>query len=290
MKNILETMQPVTLAHQGIFNRYFTQYPPQCSEMTFTNIFCWTGIKNYRFCEYSDHLLVSYQRASESEPRFFPPVGEHQKDLMLEPLPGLRAYSWVRIPPILSEHLPQTASLVFDRDNSDYYYHVAELRTLNGKKYHGKRNFVRSFAELNPTVRALDASDAPACIELQDRWLLERDGDESAEEETIAVKAALRHFAVLPISGIVVELDGNLVGFAIGERLNCETFVEHHEKADRQFRGAYQYILHTLAEAIAQDAVFLNRGQDLGVPGLRKAKLSWQPAGLVRKYTLQACL
>jgi hypothetical protein len=291
MKNILEMMQSVRLAHRGIFDRYFAQYPPQCSEMTFTNIFCWAEIKNHRFCEYRDHLIVSYQRESESEPRFFPPIGEHPEYLMLEPLPGLRAYNWVRIPKVLSEHLPQTPSLVFDRDNSDYYYRVEELRTLNGKKFHGKRNFIRSFAELNPTVRALEARDAGACIELQERWLIQQGrGEKSAEEETVAVKAALRHFGALQITGIVVELDGNLVGFAIGERLNSETFVEHHEKADRGFRGAYQYILHTLAKTIAEGSTFLNRGQDLGVPGLRKAKLSWQPAGLVRKYTLQACL
>jgi uncharacterized protein len=291
MKTILEMMQPVTLGHRGIFDRYFMQHPPQCSEMTFTNIFCWAEIKNHRFCEYRNHLLVSYQRETESEPRFFPPIGEHPKDLMLEPLPGLRTYNWVGIPKVLSEHLAQATSLTFDRDNSDYYYRVEELRTLDGKKFDGKRNFVRRFKMLSPTVRALDMRDAAACIELQERWLAQHGSeDKSAKEETIAVKTALRHFDDLPITGVIVELDGHLVGFAIGERLNPETFVEHHEKANRDFKGAYQYILHALAEAIAEGSIFINRGQDLGVPGLRRAKLSWQPAGLVRKYTLQAAL
>jgi hypothetical protein len=212
-------------------------------------------------------------------------------DLMLEPLPGLRAYNWVRIPKALSDHLAQATALIFDRDNSDYYYRVEELRTLDGKKFDGKRNFVRRFERLNPTVRALDARNAAACIELQERWLTQHGPeDRSAKEETIAVKKALRHFDELQITGVVVELDGLLVGFAIGERLNPETFVEHHEKAERDFKGAYQYILHALAEAIAEGSIFLNRGQDLGVPGLRRAKLSWQPAGLIRKYTLEAVL
>jgi hypothetical protein len=287
MKSILEAMQPVTLEDRTLFDRYLTQYPPECSEMTFTNIFCWGDIKNHRFCEYRDHLLVSYQRESESEPRMFPPIGEHPTDIMLEPLPGLRVYNWVRIPKGLTEELARKASLVFDRENSDYYYRVEDLRALKGKDFDGKRNFIKRFARLNPTVRVLEARDAGACIELQDRWMIHHGGGEkSAEEETIAVKIALEHFDALPITGVVVELGHRLVAFAIGERLNPETFVEHHEKAERDFTGAYQYLLHALADMIAGGSRFINRGQDLGVPGLRKAKLSWQPAGLVGKYVL----
>ena len=287
MKNILDTMRPVTLEDRSVFELYLTRYPPQCSEMTFTNIFCWGDIKNHRFREYRGHLLVSYQRDSEPEPRFFPPLGETPQAIMLESLPGLRAYKWVGIPKDLSNHLAPKASLAFDRDSSDYYYRVEELRALKGQAFDGKRNFVKRFARLNPTVRALEARDAVACIELQEQWLAHQGGGEkSAEEETIAVKTALKHFDALPLTGVVVELGQALVAFAIGERLNAETFVEHHEKADRDFTGAYQYLLHALAEMIAEGSRFLNRGQDLGVPGLRKAKLSWQPAGLVGKYTL----
>lgn len=286
MKSIIDAMQPVSMADKAIFDRYFAEYPPVCCEMTFANIFCWADIKKHRFCVYRDHLLVSYQRKSDSEPRFFPPIGKHPKEMMLEPLPGLRTYQWVRIPKALSNDLSGSMSIVFDRDNSDYYYSVEELIALNGRKFDGKKNFVRRFAGFDPTVRSLKACDAPACVELQERWLSEQVSDRgSAVEETTAVRVAFQHLDSLPLKGVVIEIDQKLVGFAIGERLNSEMFVEHHEKAEREFKGAYQYVLHALAGQIAAETRFINRGQDLGVPGLRQAKLSWQPIGLVEKYS-----
>lgn len=287
MKCILDAMQPISMSQKTIFDRYFAEFPPICCEMTFANIFCWADVKRHQACVYRDHLLVSYQRKSDSELRFFPPIGEHPEEIMRELLPGLRTYRWVRIPSPLSDDLSRNACLVFDRDNSDYYYKVDELITLKGKKFEGKRNLVKRFASLSPTVRTLQARDATECIELQERWLSEQDaGRESAEEETVAVKLALQHLDLLPLKGVVVEISGTLAGFAIGERLNKTMFVEHHEKADREFKGAYEYVLHALAGDIAAEATFLNRGQDLGSPGLRQAKLSWRPAGVVEKFTL----
>lgn len=170
-KSVFDAMQAVSMAHKAIFDRYFAEYPPKCSEMTFTNILCWSDIKKHQFCVYRDHLLVSYQRKSDIEPQFFPPIGEHPKEIMLEPLPGLRTYQWVRIPKTLSDDISGNVCVVFDRD---YYYSVEELITLKGKKFEGNRNLIRRCADLNPTVRVLQPVDATACIELQEQWLSEQ--------------------------------------------------------------------------------------------------------------------
>ncbi|MGY3387476.1 hypothetical protein ACVWW6_000067 [Bradyrhizobium sp. USDA 3311] len=287
MSCILDAMQPISMSQKTTFDRYFTEFPPKCCEMTFANIFCWADLKHHQVCVYQNHLLVSYQRESDSELRFFPPIGEHPEQIMRDPLPGLRTYRWERIPYPLAHELSQSTSLVFDRDNSDYYYNVGELMTLKGKKFEGKRNLVRRFANLNPTARPLQARDLVSCIELQERWLSDQEaGRDSALEETFAVKVALQSFDSLPIKGVVIEIAGKLVGFAIGERLNSSMFVEHHEKAEREYKGAYEYLLHALAREIAAEATFLNRGQDLGIPGLRQAKISWRPAGIVEKFSL----
>ncbi|WP_354141705.1 phosphatidylglycerol lysyltransferase domain-containing protein [Bradyrhizobium sp. LB11.1] len=280
-------MQPISISQKTIFDRYFAEFPSRCCEMTFANIFCWANVKHHQACIYRDHLLVSYKRESDRELQFFPPIGEHPEKIMRDAIPGLKSYQWVRIPSPLSQALSKSASVVFDRDNSDYYYRVDELIAMKGKKFEGKRNLIRRFANLNPTVRALQERDATDCIELQERWLSEQEGGrKSAEEETFAVKVAFQHFHLLPIKGVVVEIGKKLVGFAIGERLNSSMFVEHHEKAERDFKGAYEYVLHALAGEIVAEAAFLNRGQDLGIPGLRQAKLSWRPAGVVEKFNL----
>lgn len=114
--------------------------------------------------------------------------------------------------------------------------------------------------------------------------------ESAAAEETAALKVAFQHFESLPLKGVVLEIGQRTVGFAMGERLNSEMFVEHYEKAAREFKGAYQYLLHVFAEEIATEARFINRAQDLGIPGLRRAKLNWRPAGFVEKYNTRMFL
>ncbi|WOH52522.1 DUF2156 domain-containing protein [Bradyrhizobium sp. sBnM-33] len=287
MKNITDAMQPISMSQKTLFDRYFAEFPPRCCEITFANVFCWKDVKNHKVCVYRDHLLVSYQRKSDCELQFFPPIGEHPQKIMREPLPGLKTYRWVRIPSPLSNYLSQSASVLFDRNNSDYYYRLDELIAMEGKRFEVKRNLVKRFAELNPTVRALQARDASDCIELQEKWLSEQyAAGDSGEEETFALKVAFQHFESLPIMGVIVKIGQKLAGFAIGERLNSTMFVEHHEKAKREFKGSYEYVLHALTREIVAEATFLNRGQDLGIPSLRQAKLSWRPTGLVEKFSL----
>ncbi|WP_025038475.1 DUF2156 domain-containing protein [Bradyrhizobium sp. DOA9] len=287
MKNISDAMQTISMSQKSIFDLFFSRFPPICCEMTFANILCWADVKHHQFCIYQDHLLVCYQRSSDNELQFFPPIGELPEMIMREPLPGLTTYRWVRLPASLCRGLARSAVVEFDRDNSDYYYKIDELVALKGKKFESKRNLVRRFADLKPTVQALKESDAAECIRLQEKWLSEQEaGRRSAEEETVAIKVAFRYFGLLPLRGVVVKIGEKLVGFAIGERLNTSMFVEHHEKAERGFRGAYEYVLHALAREIAAEATFLNRGQDLGISGLRQTKLSWRPVGMVEKFSL----
>ena len=111
------------------------------------------------------------------------------------------------------------------------------------------------------------------------------ESDSGLATENDAVKEALMNFRELGFHGICIRVKGRMEAFAIGERLNQDTFVEHFEKANREFPGIYQYLLKEFASSI-QGFEFLNREQDLGVDGIRKAKLSYHPAFMVEKFSV----
>ena len=284
---LLKRLRPVTLKDKPLFDRYFRRHPPAVSELTFTNVFGWAEVRHHLFCEQDGHLLISY-RQGDCCLSFYPPVGPDPVAVVKERMEGFRDYCWTRLDASLIERLRPGLRPVLDRENSDYVYRVEDLRTLQGKAYHSKRNYARRFTELyHPEVRPLRAALAPACLHVQERWLEDQRNNESARDESTALIKALRHFEDLSLSGTAVFTDGVLIAFAIGEPLNPSTFVEHFEKALNGYSGIYQFLLQAFAQSIPKEFLFLNREQDLGIEGLRRAKESWHPALLVEKYKIR---
>jgi hypothetical protein len=286
-QELLEQLRPVALEDKPLFDRYRARFPPTVSELTFTNVFCWAEVRHHLFCEHERHLLISY-RQGDCCLSFYPPVGPDPAAVVNERIDGFRDYCWTRLDAELAGVLRPGMRPALDRDNSDYVYRVADLRTLPGKTYHGKRNYARRFTEsYHPEVRPLSGELAPACLQIQERWLEEQRNNETARDESTALIKALRHFDALGVSGVAVFAGGDLVAFAAGESLNPSTFVEHFEKALPGYPGVYQFLLQAFAQSIPDRFPFLNREQDLGIDGLRRAKEGWHPALMVEKYRVR---
>jgi hypothetical protein len=284
---LLKLLRPVTLADKPLLDRYLAEYPPGVSELTFTNAFCWAEVRHHLFCECEGHLLICH-REGDCCLSFYPPVGPSPAALLARRIDGLRDYCWTRLDKALAEMVAAWARPVPNRANSDYVYRTADLRALPGKAYHAKRNYARRFVDLYaPEVRPLTAELARECLHVQEHWLEAQRNDESARDESTALIKALRHFDDLRLHGVAVLVGGSVVAFAIGEPLNPTTYVEHFEKALPGYTGAYQFLLQAFAQSVPETFPYLNREQDLGVEGLRRAKESWHPAFLVEKYTLR---
>lgn len=281
-ERLIALMKPITLAEKDLFERSLAAFPPAVSEWTFADIFCRTEIRHFLYCEYEGHLLVSF-RSADGCLNLFPPVGPQPENVVRASFDGLCRYRWVRLDESISEKLAEFP-LEFDMNNSDYLYDLDQLRRLEGKKYDGKRNFVRRFQKLAPEVRELTPESALECIGVQEEWLEGQQDNPTAKDESTAFIKAMQHFSLLALRGIGVFLEGKLVGFAIGEPLNPATYVEHFEKALGGYTGLYPYLLHEFAKAVPPPFTILNREQDQGFPGLRKAKESWNPLGIVKKY------
>jgi hypothetical protein len=173
------------------------------------------------------------------------------------------------------------------REYWDYLYAMRDLRDLPGSKYYTKRkNIQKCLATYKPTYKPIIDEIVNQCLQLQTKWcdLKTCDTIPGLEAENRAIKETFLHFRDWMVFGGAVLVDGFVEAFAIGERLNKDTAVIHFEKANPNIPGLYQVINQWFCTQALQDFQYVNREQDLGVPGLRRAKLSYHPTAFVEKY------
>jgi hypothetical protein len=189
----------------------------------------------------------------------------------------------------LEEAFPGRFAFAEKRDQADYLYDTAAVASVAGKKYHSKRNFIHRFeTQYAGRWRLEELSDANlgAVWAFNERWYRKNEYSSPAQQalETEVVCAALRNRRALGMRGVVLWVDERVVAYAMGSRLNADTYLEQVEKADGDIPGAYPMITRAFAEICAAGFAFLNREEDMGIEGLRQAKLSWNPAQVILRY------
>lgn len=178
--------------------------------------------------------------------------------------------------------------VAYDRTFSDYLYSADSLRTLAGKDLHAKRNHINRFLREYPQheFRALQPSDMPEALKLVSDWCAEKgvNCQDMMESDYLPVKALLDNFETLQLRGGVIRIDGQLVAFSVASEPINRTGIIHIEKAKADYNGLYAAINKFTLDQILPDIDWVNREEDLGIPGLRKAKLSYYPSRLIHKY------
>lgn len=176
-----------------------------------------------------------------------------------------------------------------NRDFCEYVYDSEDLIQLAGKKYHGKRNHISRFVTENPDYEFVEfAPDNIAEVRaMNEAWYKEYTGDdEGLVHEKTAANYAFDNFFQLDFKGGFIRAGGRVVAFAIGEPINGETFCVHIEKACHDVTGAYAIINRDFAQHFCGEYRYINREDDAGVEGLRRAKLSYYPAIITEKYVV----
>ncbi len=184
-------------------------------------------------------------------------------------------------------YLPELTEYLDDRDNWDYVYLREKLATLSGRKYHSKKNHVNAFKKENPdyAYEPITAANKDECIAFAEVWCEHREEeDPSIKCEMCAIKEALDNMEPLGIKGGLIRLKGKVEAFSFGELLNKDTAVVHVEKANPEIRGLYSIINMEFAANVFPQVTYLNREEDMGKDGLRKAKESYNPEFMVHKY------
>ncbi len=179
-----------------------------------------------------------------------------------------------------------------DRDSCDYVYKIEDLATLKGRKFQKKRNHLNRFREEHPdaVLVPVTAENLPQVSDMVKNWYKSRqalDPDNDFHLEKQAMKRAFSHMEALGLTGIALEEHGHILAMAMGSFLTDDTFDIHFEKALEDVEGAYAAINQGFAAYLREaypQLRYLNREDDLGIPGLRKAKLSYNPDHLVVKF------
>ena len=173
-----------------------------------------------------------------------------------------------------------------DRDNFDYIYNMEDLRTLSGKKYHGKRNHINQFLSANEYEYVeITPSMLLECMAIYEAWLAKKDpAEQGVLGEKNAILIGLQYMEQLGPKGGGIRMGGQLRAFSLGERLDDEMAVIHIEKAEGEIPGLYPLINQAFVDNAWKDVTYINREEDMGLEGLRKAKLSYHPAFLLEKF------
>ena len=188
----------------------------------------------------------------------------------------------------LNSLYPSLYSFYESRDSFDYIYRVDELAKLEGKKYHSKRNHIAYFERnYSWNYEEINSDNISECIEMNNEWFeLNYDKDPfGLENESEVLDLLFKNYERFGFKGGLLRIDGKVIAFTFGEELNKKTFNTHFEKAFSDIRGAYPMINMQFAFNSLTDYEFVNREDDVGSEGLRKAKLSYHPFDLIKKYT-----
>lgn len=292
----------ITLEDKEWVTKYLKESGYQGCEFSFSTMMMWKDIYHGEVAEYQGTLC--YRSYVDKDKRYVYafPAGNGDKKAAIEAMMALehacgrdfklRGFEkeWADW---LEEQFPGVFTIGTSRDEWDYIYSVEALSTLSGSKYHGKRNHIARFKDSGEWYyEALQDSNVEECRLMSDKWYhaqLEI-GNISVLKEKPVLNYALDHIKELDLKGGVLYRNGEIVAFTLGEIMNGDTFHVHIEKAYSEIQGAYpminqQFVLHEM-----QGLTYINREEDDGVPGLRRAKESYYPVKMIEKYKAVAKL
>lgn len=292
---------PPAISDKPWVDRYLAQGSCRGCEYNFTTLFTWAGAYRQEIADFGSALCIRATGPMGSG--YLWPVGTGDPAAVLA---ALEADAGARGEPFrlfclapeqaraLEELRPGQFALTPDRDGWDYLYEIDKLSDLGGRKLHGKRNHCKRFEENNPTWTYEEMTPAALaeCIEMDAEWdrrSREREGLEEARDmaaEKQALLLAAQHFQALGLEGGVLRVYGEVVAFTMGDKLGADAFDVHFEKAYGELQGAFAMINREFARQVRArhpGVRWLNREDDMGIEGLRRAKESYYPDQMVEK-------
>ena len=286
--------EPIGLDKQQTYIALQQQCAQVTSDYSYSNIFSWADEYGLQWAWMDDLVWVRQSRPDEL---FWAPLGhwentDWQRFFERYTQPGT---VFTRIPERLLElwnsAVADRLTIKEERRNWDYIYDRNELVELKGNRFHKKKNLLHQF------MKKYDYRYLPfgphlieAAMAMQDDWCSWRDCESSSvlSAENRSVHKVLTHWEDLQhLTGGVIQVEDLIVAYTIAEKLSPDTIVVHYEKGCPDYKGVYQAINQMFLANLNGDYRWVNREQDLGEEGLRKAKLSYNPVQFLKKYRVK---
>lgn len=290
--------QPLSFQFKDVIQS--SVYDTECRncDLNFMNLMSWRFLYDTEVAVHDGWLLFRFKASGHNA--YLAPVGRgdwhailsallHDAEAQGEPflMLGVCENSLTYLDAAMPGYFYATA----DRAYTDYIYAREALASLAGKKLQPKRNHANRFSARYPNYvyEPLTPAVFDECLQLEAQWSAQKSENStrlSYAEERRSMQFVLQHWDALGGLGGVLRVDGRMVAFTFGAPINYDTFDVCVEKADIDYDGAYAVINRDFVRHIPERYVYINREEDLGIEGLRRAKLSYQPALLLHKYTV----
>ncbi|MFR5876410.1 MAG: DUF2156 domain-containing protein [Eubacterium sp.] len=264
-------------------------------EYSFGNIFIWSTAYSTEICHYKDFFICRWGK--DKNISYSLPLGEGDFTDAVEQIiadaksQGVKARIYGVTEGYLSmlqEAFTGKFEYFYDDGYNDYIYSIQKMASLTGKKYHGKRNHITNFKKNYPDwcFEELNKDNINECIALHSKWIENKSSDDNEDYsfEFEAVLSAFENYDTLDFKGGLIRVNGKVIAYTLGEgQVNGKCFITHFEKAPSDVQGAYPIINQEFTKNCLMDYEYVNREEDLGIEGLRKAKQSYNPEIWLKK-------
>lgn len=281
--------QLITIESQPVFAKYIQNQIN--STYNFTNMFIWSG--NGITYDVIEGCLILFFQGEKRPVSASYPVGEgDRKKAIIRVCDYIKSEGLTPVFRNLSEEMvaeletlfPGCFEFVEDRNDADYIYETEKLIHLSGKALHSKRNHLNYFKKTYEyTYKSLTQRDMPDCLGVYDRWVAEKEELRWSGGAREATQKLLENFDRLPVRAGGIYMDGELVAFTVGEQVADDTVLVHLEFA-ADYRGLFNVINSEFLSREWADIPYANREEDMGLAGLRQAKLAYRPIRLLQKF------
>jgi uncharacterized protein len=285
--------EPIQIERQSEYFEFLDVCSEKASDYSFLNLWGWAGVYGLEWAWTPELVWIRQSRPVE---KYWVPVGDWKRADWVKTL-RLHFSGTVsvgRVPEALLQIWQQTAGLDCEaqpsREHWDYLYSVTELVELQGNKYHKKKNLLNQFRKrYDCQYIHLNTDNIHQTVQMQENWCTWRDcvSQAALNSENQAISKVLDNWGKFHrLKGGAILVGSDMAAYTIAERLSADTLVVHFEKGNHDFKGVYQAINQMFLENAGQGFTMVNREQDLGSEGLRKAKLSYNPVGFIRKFNV----
>lgn len=291
----------LSLDDMEIINSYVKNNSIESYEYLFSSLYMWRKLNNVKYAIIDDALVI--EKNEEGKGTFYAQPLGYKKDKLVNIIESLiernenytdRDYLFGDVDEEfindLKKYTNYRIEIIEDVDDFEYVYNTKDLIELKGKKYHSKKNHVNTFEKTYKyEIKSINNENViKDCLTLLHRWHEEvlETVDKEMCMEIDAIKDLFKELHYFELMSIAVYVDNELAGFAVGERVNDKTAVIHVERGELQFKGIYAFINRRFLMECFSDTEFVNRQEDTGNEGLKKAKQSYHPAKMIKKYLI----
>ena len=299
---VILSFKSLTLEDKEIIEKYIDKSKLDSYEYLFSSLYMWRKLNNIKYAVIDDVLII--EKNEEGKGTFYAQLFGYNKDNLTNIIDELikrnleftdRDYLFGDVGDEFVDDLKKytdfSIDLVEDIDDSEYIYNTQDLIELKGKKYHSKKNHVNSFLKTySYDIKTINNENVKSnCMDLLHKWHEEVavTVDKEMLMEIDAIKDLFRELHFFDLNSIAIYVDGDLAGFAVGEKVNDRMALIHVERGEIAYKGIYAFLNKQFLVESFQDTEFVNRQEDTGNEGLRKAKKSYHPEKMIKKYLVK---